>query len=183
MYLKVIAMVIPRQHKVEHRNPLSGLSDEELAAMVAHLEERIAQQRADDQTKLIEGTAVETNDPMVGVRLPVATIKKLGKMAEALGCDRPTAIRWLLDEAFSRGRAPMLLRSVRRQSEKSRGRLADEIADATIGNFRAKTVAKHAAARAGPPADKLKAEINALRVQQAAAARLSALGDRVALKQ
>src|SRR5262245_23464177 len=37
MYLKVIAMVIPRQHKVEHRNPLSGLSDEELAAMVAHL--------------------------------------------------------------------------------------------------------------------------------------------------
>src|SRR5262249_401070 len=117
------------------------------------------------------------HDPMVGVRLPVATIKKLGKMAEALGCDRSTAIRWLLDEACSRGRAAILLRSARRQSEKSRRRLADEIADATIAGFRAKIVAKHAAAHAGPPADKVKAEINALRVLQAAAARLSALGD------
>src|SRR5262249_33290493 len=55
MYLKVIAMVIPRQHKVEHRNPLSGLSDEELAAMVEHLEQQVR----GDQAKLIEGDAVE----------------------------------------------------------------------------------------------------------------------------
>jgi hypothetical protein len=34
-YLKVIALVLPREHhKVEHTNPLSSLSDEELAAMV-----------------------------------------------------------------------------------------------------------------------------------------------------
>jgi hypothetical protein len=61
VYLKVIAMVLPREHhKVEHTNPLSSLSDEELAAMIAHLEESIAQQRAGDQAKLIEGQAVET---------------------------------------------------------------------------------------------------------------------------
>src|SRR5262245_7545287 len=55
MYLKVIAMVLPRQHKVEHRNPLSSLSDEELEAMLAHLDEMIAQQVASEQAKLIEG--------------------------------------------------------------------------------------------------------------------------------
>jgi hypothetical protein len=56
IYLKVIAMVLPREHhKVEHTNPVSSLSDEELAAMVEHLKERIAR-----QGKLIEGKAVET---------------------------------------------------------------------------------------------------------------------------
>jgi hypothetical protein len=42
-YLKVIALVLPREHhKVEHTNPLSSLSDEELAAMVEYLQQRIA---------------------------------------------------------------------------------------------------------------------------------------------
>src|SRR5215510_11080421 len=49
MYLKVIAMVLPRQHKVEHTDPLSRLSDEQLEAMLADLEERIAQHVAGDQ--------------------------------------------------------------------------------------------------------------------------------------
>src|SRR5262245_2556523 len=72
MYLKVIAMVIPRQHKVEHRNPLSSLGDEELAAMVAYLEERIAQRVAGDQAKLIEGDTVGTTAFQVDTKaLPV----------------------------------------------------------------------------------------------------------------
>ena len=30
VYLKVIALLIPREHKVEHRNPVKELSDEQL---------------------------------------------------------------------------------------------------------------------------------------------------------
>ena len=44
-YLKVLALLMPREHKVEQTNPVSRLSDEELAAMVEHLEERIARVR------------------------------------------------------------------------------------------------------------------------------------------
>ena len=34
-------------------------------------------------------------DPMIGVRLPAAMIKKIGKIAEALSTNRSGAIRWL----------------------------------------------------------------------------------------
>jgi hypothetical protein len=45
VYLKVIALVLPREHhKVEHTNSLSSLSDEELAAMVEDLKTRHASQ-------------------------------------------------------------------------------------------------------------------------------------------
>jgi len=44
--------------KLKHTDPVKGLSDEQLAAMIAELEERIA--RRADQAKLIEGEAVET---------------------------------------------------------------------------------------------------------------------------
>ena len=47
MYLKVFAMVLPRQHKVEHTNPTSSLSDEQLTLMIAELEERIARRTAE----------------------------------------------------------------------------------------------------------------------------------------
>jgi hypothetical protein len=33
-YLKVCALLMPREHKVEHRNPLKELTDEELEAMI-----------------------------------------------------------------------------------------------------------------------------------------------------
>lgn len=59
-YLKVLALLIPREHKVEHFNPLSHLSDEQLADMIADLEERIGRRAAGGDAKLIEGEAVET---------------------------------------------------------------------------------------------------------------------------
>jgi hypothetical protein len=31
VYLKVLALLVPKEHRVEHSNPLSGLSDEMLA--------------------------------------------------------------------------------------------------------------------------------------------------------
>jgi Family of unknown function (DUF5681) len=60
MYLKVFAMVLPRQHKVEHTNPTESLSDEQLTLMIAELEERIARRTAGGDAKLIEGTVEAT---------------------------------------------------------------------------------------------------------------------------
>jgi hypothetical protein len=37
-YLKILALLVPREHKVEHRNPLKELTDEQLEAMIEHLE-------------------------------------------------------------------------------------------------------------------------------------------------
>ena len=55
-YLKIL--LVPRKLKLEQCNAIAGLSDEQLEAMIAELEERIA--RRAEQAKLIEGEAVET---------------------------------------------------------------------------------------------------------------------------
>jgi hypothetical protein len=55
-YLKILALLVPREHKIEHGNPASALSDEQLALMIAELEERVAGRMADSDAKLIEGT-------------------------------------------------------------------------------------------------------------------------------
>jgi hypothetical protein len=56
-YMKILALLVPREMKIEHPDPIKGLSDEQLAAMLAELEERIARRTADSDAKLIEGTA------------------------------------------------------------------------------------------------------------------------------
>jgi hypothetical protein len=62
VYLKVLGLLVPKEHKVEHSNAVSNLSDEELDAMIAHLQESLERRAAG--AKLIEGTveptAVET---------------------------------------------------------------------------------------------------------------------------
>src|SRR5262245_25363433 len=55
-YLKILALLVPREHKIEHGNPASALSDEQLALMIAELEERIARRVAAGDAKQIEGT-------------------------------------------------------------------------------------------------------------------------------
>src|SRR5262245_20664931 len=57
-YCKILLLLVPREHKVEHSNPASSLTDEQLADMIADLEERIAQRA--DRAKLVEGQAAET---------------------------------------------------------------------------------------------------------------------------
>src|SRR5215510_15114360 len=37
-YLKILALLCPREHKVEHRNLIKELSDEQLEAMVEYFE-------------------------------------------------------------------------------------------------------------------------------------------------
>ena len=54
-YLKVLALLVPREHKVEHSNPLKELTDEQLEAMIEYIEASLAAQ-AGGPAKVIEGT-------------------------------------------------------------------------------------------------------------------------------
>jgi hypothetical protein len=55
-YLKVCAMLVPREMKVEHQNRLGQLTDEQLDEAIAMLEEMLAR-RSGETAKVIEGTA------------------------------------------------------------------------------------------------------------------------------
>jgi hypothetical protein len=68
-YMKILALLVPREMKIEHIDRVKGLSDEQLEAMISHLEERIA--RRTDQAKLIEGQAVE----ITALPAPVEALK------------------------------------------------------------------------------------------------------------
>ena len=65
-YLKILGLLVPREHKVEHSNPLKDLTDEQLEAMIEYIETSLAAQ-AGRSVKLIEGTieptAVEATAP------------------------------------------------------------------------------------------------------------------------
>src|SRR5215472_10533745 len=54
-YLKILGLLVPREHKVEHTNPLKKLTDEQLEAMIEYLETSLAAQ-AGAPAKMIEGT-------------------------------------------------------------------------------------------------------------------------------
>jgi hypothetical protein len=54
-YLKILALLVPREHKVEHSNPLKGLTDEQLEAMIEYIETSLEAQ-AGAPPKMIEGT-------------------------------------------------------------------------------------------------------------------------------
>ena len=53
-YLKILALLIPREHKVEHSNLLKELTDEQLEAMIEYIETSLATQ-AGAPAKMIEG--------------------------------------------------------------------------------------------------------------------------------
>jgi len=61
-YLKILALLVPREHKVEHSNPLKGLTDEQLEAMIEYLETSLAAQ-AGGPVKVIEATAEPALEP------------------------------------------------------------------------------------------------------------------------
>ena len=54
-YLKILALLVPREHKVEHSNPLKDLTDEQLEAAIEYIEAALAAQ-AGGSVKVIEGT-------------------------------------------------------------------------------------------------------------------------------
>jgi len=59
VYLRCLTLLIPREHKVEHSNPLKDLTDEQLEAMIEYIENSLAAQ-AGRSVKLIEGTIEPT---------------------------------------------------------------------------------------------------------------------------
>ena len=54
-YLKILALLVPREHKVEQSNVIKSLSDQELEAMIEYLKTSLEAQ-AGRSVKLIEGT-------------------------------------------------------------------------------------------------------------------------------
>lgn len=52
-YMKILALLVPREHKLEHTNAIGQLSDDKLVAMIAVLEERIAAKAAGLDAKVI----------------------------------------------------------------------------------------------------------------------------------
>src|SRR5262249_58317387 len=53
-YLKILALLVPREHKVEHRNPVEDMTDEELEAAIEFIQKMLATQA--EKAKVIDGT-------------------------------------------------------------------------------------------------------------------------------
>jgi hypothetical protein len=60
-YLKILALLVPREHKVEHRNLLKEMTDEELEAAIEYLQKMVAAQA--ENAKVIDGVAESTALP------------------------------------------------------------------------------------------------------------------------
>jgi hypothetical protein len=54
-YLKILGLLVPREHKVEHSNSLKDLTDEQLEAMIEYLKTSLEAQ-ASGSIRVIEGT-------------------------------------------------------------------------------------------------------------------------------
>jgi hypothetical protein len=61
-YLKILALLVPREHKVEHSNPIKDLTDEQLEAMIEYIKTSLAAQ-AGGPVKVIEGMMEPTTVP------------------------------------------------------------------------------------------------------------------------
>src|SRR5262249_40722389 len=70
-YLKCLALLVPREHKVEHSNPLKAMSDEELDQALAALRQWIADREA--AASVIEGSAEPVALPAPEAQSPEAT--------------------------------------------------------------------------------------------------------------
>src|SRR5262245_53465974 len=67
-YLKILPLLVPREHKVEHSNLIKELTDEQLEAMIEFIETSLAAQ-AGGPVKVIEGMIEPTTVPATA--LPV----------------------------------------------------------------------------------------------------------------
>src|SRR5262249_47246980 len=61
-YLKILALLVPREHKVEHSNPLKDLTDEQLEAMIEYIETSLPAP-AGAPEKMIEPAAEPALEP------------------------------------------------------------------------------------------------------------------------
>jgi hypothetical protein len=58
IYFKMLAFLQPRDLEVTHRNPMTRLSDEQLANLIHELEQRVSEKIAGSNVRLINGEAV-----------------------------------------------------------------------------------------------------------------------------
>src|SRR5215471_6705039 len=86
-YLKILALLVPREHKVEHSNLLKELTDEELEAMIEYIKTSLEAQ-AGGPVKVIEGMIEPTTVPATA--LPVLEPPK--RKANRLMMEVDTAI-------------------------------------------------------------------------------------------
>src|SRR5262245_25540934 len=56
-YLKILALLVPREHKVEHGNPLKEMTTEQIERGIELIKEMIAKRDAAANAKVIEGVA------------------------------------------------------------------------------------------------------------------------------
>src|SRR5262249_44192269 len=57
-YMKICALLVPKEMKIEHRNPIKDMTDEELEAAIEFIEKMLATQA--EKTKVIKGTTAPT---------------------------------------------------------------------------------------------------------------------------
>jgi hypothetical protein len=86
-YLKILALLVPREHKVEHTNSLKDLTDEQLEAMIEYIKTSLAAQ-AGGPVKVIEGMIEPTTVPATA--LPVLEPPK--RKPNRLMIDADTAV-------------------------------------------------------------------------------------------
>jgi hypothetical protein len=79
--MKICALLMPREMKLEHTNPIKELSDEELEAAIEALRTMIDAQAA-DSAKVIQGMA-ETVALPTPVVVPAAKVKRPNKLVVA----------------------------------------------------------------------------------------------------
>src|SRR5262249_4904961 len=56
-YLKILALLVPREHKVEHSNPIKDMTTEQIERSIEFIKEMIAKRDAAAKAKEIEGEA------------------------------------------------------------------------------------------------------------------------------
>jgi hypothetical protein len=86
-YLKILALLVPREHKVQHSNSLKDLTDEQLETMIEYLKTSLEAQ-AGGPVKVIEGMIEPTTVPATA--LPVLEPPK--RKPNRLMIDADTAV-------------------------------------------------------------------------------------------
>jgi len=56
-YLKILAPLVPREHKVEHSNAIKDMTTEQIERSIEFIKEMMAQREAAANAKVIEGEA------------------------------------------------------------------------------------------------------------------------------
>jgi hypothetical protein len=66
-YLKILALLVPREHRVQHSNPIKDLTDEQLEAAIEYIKTSLEAQ-AGDPVKVIGGEIEPTAVEAMGLR-------------------------------------------------------------------------------------------------------------------